>query len=113
MGTLKRLILTRTSLSTKFFFLFANFLFRVLNPNGPRELSNLSLFSLVPRLSSSFRERFFKRFHIHRVKEKFSALKRTTEEETLRTSSPLSFRTTTLLLLLLEREEEEEKKGRK
>ena len=49
------------------------------------------------------------------VQEKFSALKRTTEEETLRTSSPLSFRTTTLLLLLLllEREEEEEKKGRK
>ena len=52
---------------------------------------------------------------IHRVQEKFSALNTRAEEETLRTSSPLSFRTTTLLLLLLllEREEEEEKKGRK
>jgi len=75
-----------------------------------QELSNVSsLFSVsVPRLLF-FRDS--KDFII--VKEKFSALKRTTEEETLRTSSPLSFRTTLLLLLLLEREEEEEKKGRK
>jgi hypothetical protein len=100
----------REKVLKSFFFLF---LFRVLNPNGPRERSNVFSVS-VPRLSS-FRERFFLKDFIHIVKEKFSALKRTTEEETLRTTSSLSFRTTTLLLLLLllEREAEEEKKGRK
>ena len=81
-----------------------------------QELSlKVSLFSFLSRASLPSERDSLKDF-IHRVKEKFSALKRTTEEETLRTSSPLSFRTTTLLLLLLlleREEEEEEKKGRK
>ena len=99
----------REKVLKSFFFLF---LFRVLNPNGPMSARKRLL--SVPRLSS-FRERFFLKDFIHIVKEKFSALKRTTEEETLRTTSSLWLRTTLiLLLLLLEREEEEEeKKGRK
>ena len=100
----------REKVLKSFFFLF---LFRVLNPNGPMSARKRLL--SVPRLSS-FRERFFLKDFIHIVKEKFSALKRTTEEETLRTTSSLWLRTTLLLLLLLlleREEEEEEKKGRK
>ena len=67
----------------------------------------LSRASLLPSERDSLKD------FIHRVQEKFSALNARAEEETLRTSSPLSFRTTLLLLLLEREEEEEEKTGRK